>query len=149
MSFANLIMLIGALAGLAGIGTGLAAILKVREEKRILEAQREQIMAAAEVSESETIKNFTEAMNNLIKPLNDRIEEQARLIEKQAERIAQVEKIAGEQGQAIFDKNCTIEKQADRIQILEDKVCSLQAELNEWKSGRKKKTGPLTIEAQA
>jgi len=144
MSLETIIVLIGALVSLAGAGAGLAAILKVRAEKRVLDAQRVQIEAAAEVSESETIKNFTEAMNNLIRPLNDRIEEQAELIEKQADRIAQVERIAGEQGQAIVDKNCTIEKQADRIQILEDKVCSLQQELNDWREGRRKrKTGPL------
>ncbi len=162
MTVENLLMLVGALAGLVGAGVGLAAILKVRADKRVLFAQAKKIDADSQLVEVDAMAKLAKTLEsllvNIVGPLNKLIDDQASRIQSQEERILYLERVSSEQGSSLVKKNCLIDEQevkiqaqAEKIRVLEEKVHQLETELADWQSGRrmKIKTGPLALKGEA
>jgi uncharacterized membrane-anchored protein YhcB (DUF1043 family) len=158
-----------------GVGvTALVAMARLKPELKKLQAEAEKLKAETEqsrearkVAEAEVMVKITEAMENLIGPLNTEITLLRSGREDDRDRIRNLEKIAGEQGQSLIGKDVALEQlrnEKDReISKLTARIEEMQKEheretydlrcqiellkqlVDDYRSGRKKPTGPLGL----
>ena len=114
------------------LGAGIGTFISLRK----LKPEIDKLKVDKRVSEADVMLKLTEAMENLMGPLNDQVKMLQAGREDDRRRIRDLEKVSGEQGKELVDRDC-------KIAVLESKVKILEDELADWKAGRKRKTGPL------
>jgi chromosome segregation ATPase len=109
---------------------------RLRAEAKKIEAEAEKARSERDAAEASAMKSITDAVHNIVDPLNDEIKLLRSGREEDRKRIRSLEETAGLQGTKLVEKDC-------QIIALQGQVKRLEDELDAWKSGKKKRTGPL------
>ncbi len=138
----------------ADAGNARADAENARSEAEKHKAEAEKARAERDQAQAAVMQNLTDAMNNLLAPLNQQNKELRAEIVSLRDRVRSLENTAGAQGQELIQKDLDIEKlrsEKDReIAVLTTQVESMRCEvqalkgiIDDYRSGRRKPTGPL------
>lgn len=134
------------IAALLGSGvTWFISLRKLRPEIRKMDAEAESTRAQAAEAQARAWNLLVENQRERLEQMNRRMDDlECSLREREKEshmRDKRIEELETE----LENKEFVIKQQKERLTALETQVNSLQAEVDEWKSGKrtKPKTGPL------
>lgn len=123
----------------AAIGAIIASGITWYISLRKLRPEIASIQAQAEESQAEAWKKLTDAQQARLDQLTRRVID----LECKLQIIQEAREKTALENDQLRDRVRELEAEVKRIPVLEEKIKQLERELEEWRTGKKRKTGPL------
>ncbi len=123
---------------------------RLKDESQSLQAESEKLRAEADKARAErdsaearAMESISNAAHTLVDPLTEEIKLLRTGREEDRRRIRKLEGDAAEMGKENILLKCKVEELENRNVTLSDEIASLRRIVDDYRSGRRKPTGPL------
>ena len=116
---------------------------QLKSESEKARAEAEKARSERDAAEANTMKTIVDTVNNIVGPLNNEIKILREGREEDRKRIRDLETSAAKMGTENVELRCKVESLETQNTILHEEVQSLRRIVDDYRSGRRKPTGPL------